>query len=342
MSIVNFFLSILYLVVLACLLIVIGIHPQISSHSKFELKRRSRSGSEEADILLKRQELIQDISSFQRVATAVLLVILSIIGVEIFHWAVGFYVSLVIALWAGALVRISPLQKVAQNLYEKNEKKIHKFIESHPTLFKTIRLVTPVSSEIYDIESKEELIEMVKHSGEVLTNDQKNLITNGLKFDSMLVETAMTPRSMIDSVPSKEILGPLVLDELHKTGHSRFPVIDEDVDHIVGMVYIQDLLKVSHGSKTYTATKIMDKTVYYIREDQSLQQALAAFLKVRHHLFVVVNEYRETVGLLSLEDVIEALLGHKIIDEFDAHEDLRKVAERNPRKNNSSQTSKNV
>lgn len=78
----------------------------------------------------------------------------------------------------------------------------------------------------------------------------------------------------------------------------------------------------------------MDKKVFYIHQDQSLQQALAAFLRTRHHLFVVINEYRETVGLLSLEDVIEALLGRKINDEFDVYDDLRKVAEVNPQKNN--------
>ena len=78
----------------------------------------------------------------------------------------------------------------------------------------------------------------------------------------------------------------------------------------------------------------MEKRVFYIREDQTLQHALNAFIRTHHHLFVVVNEYRETVGVLSLEDVMEALLGHEIVDEFDAHDDLRKVAERNPRKNN--------
>jgi CBS domain containing-hemolysin-like protein len=86
----------------------------------------------------------------------------------------------------------------------------------------------------------------------------------------------------------------------------------------------------------------MDPKVYYIHEDQTLEHALAAFLKTHHHLFVVVNEYRETVGILCLEDVIEALLGRKIVDEFDAHDDLRAVAAHNPRSNNSSSKSHDV
>jgi CBS domain containing-hemolysin-like protein len=143
----------------------------------------------------------------------------------------------------------------------------------------------------------------------------------------------MTPRSVVDTVAKGELLGPLTLDVLYKTGHSRLPVIDSDIDHVVGILYVQDLLVVGE-KKTPTAAEAMDSKVFYIREDQTLQHALGAFLKTRHHLFVVVNEYRETVGVVSLEDVIEALIGTKINDEFDAHDDLRKVAERNPAANN--------
>ena len=128
------------------------------------------------------------------------------------------------------------------------------------------------------------------------------------------------------------MLGPLVLDDLHRTGHSRFPVIDEDIDHIVGVLYLRDVLTLD-GTKKHTAKveTAMSKKVYYIRQDQTLPQALTAFLKTHHHLFIVINEYRETVGIITLEDTVEALLGKRIIDEFDAHDDMRAVAERNAR-----------
>jgi CBS domain containing-hemolysin-like protein len=124
-----------------------------------------------------------------------------------------------------------------------------------------------------------------------------------------------------------------VLDDLHKTGHSRFPVTDGDIDHVIGMLHIQDIFTLD-AKRSVTAEKAMEPRVFYIREDQTLDHALVAFLRTHHHLFIVVNEFRETVGILSLEDVIEALLGRKIIDEFDTHEDLRLVAMRNPRGNN--------
>lgn len=75
----------------------------------------------------------------------------------------------------------------------------------------------------------------------------------------------------------------------------------------------------------------MDKRVHYIRQDHTLPQALAAFLSTHHHMFIVINEFRETVGILTLEDTLESLIGRRIIDEFDAHDDMRAVAERNAR-----------
>ena len=327
-------LPVVYIVVFLCLLVVLGINPQLSSHSRFELQRRVRAGDSEAELLLKRHMLLRDIFSLQRVISAILLVVLSVIGVELFHWAVGFFISILIALEAGALARVSLWQKYSQKLYEKYEAKILAVIEKYPAIFRTIRSVAPIPNDHYDIESKDELLSMVKQSGDVLTKDEKRLVINGLSFNEISIDTVMTPRSMIESVKSDELLGPLVLDDLHKKGYSRFPVVKDDIDHVVGILYVQDLLMIDPKSKSRCADAVMDKNVYYIRNDRSLKYALAAFLKVQRHLFVVVNEFRETVGLLSLEDVIEALLGRKIVDEFDVYEDLRKAAGTNPQKNN--------
>ncbi|HUC96386.1 MAG TPA: CBS domain-containing protein, partial [Candidatus Saccharimonadales bacterium] len=183
------------------------------------------------------------------------------------------------------------------------------------------------------IASRQELQYLVDASVGVLSSDEKNLIVHSLSFGDQLVSSVMTPRSMIDSIKSSEFLGPLTLDDLHKTGHGKLPVIKNDVDHVIGILNLQSLLALDIKRST-TAEKAMDPKVFYIRQEQSLQHALAAFLRTKHNLFIVVNEFRETVGLLSLEDVIEALLGRKIVDEFDNHDNLREVALRNPHGNN--------
>ena len=190
------------------------------------------------------------------------------------------------------------------------------------------------------LNSQDELLDLVKKSPGVLSAQELARLKASLEFDDKKVSDVMTPKSMIRAVESSETLGPLVLDELYKTGHSRFPVYEKDLDHVVGTLYLHDLLDMKKGSQV--AQKAMQPRVFFIRQDKDLTHAFNGFIKSRHHLFVVVNEYRETVGLLSLEDVLEALLGAKIIDEFDAFDDLRSVAEDNPRSNNTPKQSKDI
>lgn len=310
-------LSIIYVIVFGLLLLVLGVNPQISPYSKFELQRQAKNGSAKAKLLLKRHALLADILSLQRVISAILLVMLSVLALELFHWLWGFIISLVIALASGALARISLWQKYSQKLYETNESQILGFIEKHRLLFKTIRLTMPIPNDSYDIASKAELLEIVKRSGNVLTTDEKKLISSGLRFNDVLVKEVMTPKDTIEFVERDELLGPLVLDDLYKKGHNCFPVIDSDINHVVGVLCIQDLLTIGGKLKSHKVSTVMDKEVTYIQEDQSLQYALATFLTTRHQLIVIINKQHETVGLLSLSDVITALLGRKIDSKFD-------------------------
>lgn len=331
MSILLFTLTV---VIFIKLLILTAFKPTRSSFSKFELERRSGLGDKIAKNDLERDELLVDVLSLQRVLVALLLVIFVLLSVVTFGWFLGIIISLVVALEYGALARIQFINKLAQKIYDKFEKDIIKFIKKTPLLFKFLRNVpnTPSDASIH-ISSSAELQHLIDSSVGVLTPDEKKLVVNGLSFGDKLVSSVMTPRSVIDSIKSSEFLGPLTLDDLHKTGHSRLPVINGDIDHIVGILNLKSLLALDIKRST-AAEKAMDPKVFYIRQDQTLQHALAAFIRTHHHLFVVVNEFRETVGLLSLEDVMESLLGRKIVDEFDAHDDLRKVALRNPRDNN--------
>lgn len=211
-----------------------------------------------------------------------------------------------------------------------------------PWVKKIISTIKPVLGWLRDrdlamgdttLNSQDELMDLIKRSPGVLSKEEQQRLAASLDFDEKKVMDVMTPKSMVKAVSSKETLGPLVLDELYKTGHSRFPVYDGDLDHIVGTLYLRSLVDMKKGSQL--AEKAMQPKVFFIREDRSLSHALHGFLKSKHHLFVVVNEYRETVGVLSLEDVVEALLGATIVDEFDTFDDLRAVAEHNPNKNNS-------
>ncbi len=313
-----------------------------SDVSFFEIERRKRKGDQAAIALARRKEHLADLLSLQRVAISLILVIVAALSVAAWGWVVGVAIALIIALQYGLLARLSFVHSFAQRHYDKFEPSLVKFIENYPIITKVVRTIT---TPVHDAKlgSRDELLHLVAQSGVVLHHDEKALIAHALTFGEKTIREVMTPRSVVDTIGRTELLNPLVLDQLHKTGHSRFPVLDGDIDHVVGVLHLRDVIVVDgtkkHTSKVETA---MEQKVYYIHENQTLDQALAAFLRTRHHLFIVVNEYRETVGIVSLEDVIEKLIGKKIVDEFDAHDDLRAVAEQNPRKNNHALKSEDV
>lgn len=335
------FIGVVFVVLLLLFITAISIEP--SQYSQFELDRRHREGDDEVKSEHQRTLYYADLVSLQRVAISILLVVSVLSLVALTGWIVGIILAVLLALEYGAIARISYIRRLAQNVYSKYETKLIQLIQRYPKVAKILRTITTAVPEPR-LQSREELLHLIGQAGIVLSRDEKQMITHGLRFSDRFVSEVMTPRGVIDSLKKGELLGPLVLDDLHKTGHSRIPIIDGDLDHVVGILHLRDLLTLDTSRKhTAKVETVMDSHVYYIHEQQSLAHALAAFLKTHHHLFVVVNEYRETVGLLSLEDVLEAMLGRKIVDEFDAHDDLRAVAARNPRGNNmTTKTAKDV
>jgi CBS domain containing-hemolysin-like protein len=314
-------------VIFALILIVSGFDPKHSGLSHFELERRRNNGEPAAVAAAEREEILIDIVSLQRMIVALLLVIFTAVTIAWFGWVVGLTLSCVATLGYGAIARIGVIDSQSQRVYRHSEAMLIQLIKKYPAVFRVIRHATPTLHVDSKLESREELLHLITKSQHILTNEEKSLLTHGLKFSSRKVSEVMIPRGQIESIGAKEMLGPLVLDDLHKTGHTRFPVIDKDIDHVIGLLHIQDLLSLDN-KRTVTAEKAMEPRVFYIRQDQTLQHALMAFLRTHHHLFIVVNEDQETVGVISLEDTIEALIGHKIVDEFDTHSDIRNVARR--------------
>lgn len=306
--------------------------PEKSLLSSFELERRSKRGHHAAAATLAKQSLRTEFISLLQIISALLLVVIVLLSLAAFGWGWGVVIAIFVTLIYGALGRLVPVSRLAHTLLNSLEAPLIRFIKRANWLFAVIRW-PKASDETKVLGSREELEHLVHESADTLSQKEKDLIVYGLQFADKDVHSIMTLRSMIDSIKKTEMLGPLVLSELHDLGHSRLPVTDKDIDHIVGILHIKDLLTLDN-KRTVTAEKAMETNVYYIHEHDSLEHALAAFLKTRQHLFIVVNEFRETVGLVTLEDVIEVLLGRRIVDEDDIHHDARAVAARNPRRNN--------
>ncbi len=331
---------ILFSVMSAVLIVVASILPRRSVVSSFELERREKQGNGSAADERRREALIDDVLSLRRVAEALVLILVVVFGLLGFGMVIGILLSLVVAVLYPRVAASEFLHTWATRLYEQAEPRLLAFIERHSRLVHTLKSVTRQSVDA-PLSSREELEHLVDSSGSLLTSDEKKLMKSSLHFKERIISEIMTPRGVIATIPKDELIGPLALDELHRTGFSRFPVIEGDIDHVIGMLHIKELLTVGRKDSE-TAAQAMEKKVYYINQNQTLEHALAAFIKTRHHLFVVVNGYRETAGIVTLEDVIEALLGREIVDEFDLHDDLRVVAERNASHNNNPPHATNV
>lgn len=324
----TFMLYLLFVLAAAGLVLAGAITIKRTDLSRFELRRRHKAGDPVARAILEREELLRDLLSLQRVAVAVLLTLAVILVIAASGWLTGPLVALVVALEFGFVGQLAPVRRLATRLYEPREPMLIRFINRHPRLMRWLRHVTLEDDPAVRIRSREELFHVLETTEGILTEDEKLLVQHGLSFAERRVRDHMTPLESVSTVAKGELLGPLVLDDLHKTGHSRFPVTDGSLDQLVGMLHVRDLLTLDSGRGTATAETAMEPRVYYIHQDQSLDQALAAFLRSRHHLFVVVDDEGHTVGLISLEDVTEALLGRAVQDEFDDHENPRAVAGR--------------
>ena len=174
------------------------------------------------------------------------------------------------------------------------------------------------------VHSKDELIEILKHSEMAtrISKDEVLIATSALTFGDENIGSAMTPIGVVKVIKEKDVLTPIMLDELHDSGFSRIPVCNDANDY-VGTLFFKDAVNMQ---SSLMVKDVMRKEVFYVNESALLDQALKAFLKTKHHLFMVVNEYEDVVGIITIEDILERIIGKKIVDEFDQYDDLRAVA----------------
>lgn len=146
---------------------------------------------------------------------------------------------------------------------------------------------------------------------------------NALMFEEKSVESVMTPRRLVKLVSAASEVTPKLIDELHKSGAGRFLVYDGKPDDIVGTLALADLIDLK---KSGHVSSYCEHKVCYLHEDFSLRQVLAAFHKTHQHLFVVVNKFEDFVGVITLEDVLEQVVG-PVASDFEDYHDRHLVAE---------------
>lgn len=173
-------------------------------------------------------------------------------------------------------------------------------------------------------EIKEEIVSMIDetHQNENLDLNEKKLIESALSFRDRVVHEVMVPRvdlfCLAESTPIEEAAKLAV-----KEGYSRIPVFSEDIDHISGVLMYKDLLAIyiDAEKKKPKSIKEIIKAPLYTPETKKISQLLQEFRNKQTHLAIVVDEYGGTEGIVTIEDILEEIVG-EIADEYDKEEKL--------------------
>jgi CBS domain containing-hemolysin-like protein len=198
----------------------------------------------------------------------------------------------------------------------------------YPIVWVSERLTMQIArGKIMHVFSREEFVAMARvgeHTGHIEKNESR-IIRNLLRFDSVKIPDIMTPRTVISALPEDMSITE-ALKHISQTPFSRLPLYMRDIDDITGFVLKEDVLILNTQGRGDEKLKSMRRDIPAVPESMSLSTLLERLLKDRQHISIVVDEYGGTGGLVTLEDLIETLIGMEIVDETDNVEDMRVLA----------------
>jgi CBS domain containing-hemolysin-like protein len=164
------------------------------------------------------------------------------------------------------------------------------------------------------------LVEQSQESGQMLAHDA-DMIDAVFEFSEKNAREVMTPRTALVALPVEATLSE-VLGVVQESGLSRYPVYDESIDNIIGVVLAKDLLKLlapRANTEAFDLPSIM-RPVHVIPGSREVEEVLADFKRLKEHMAVVLDEYGGTAGVVTMEDLLEEIVG-EILDEYDTPED---------------------
>ena len=185
----------------------------------------------------------------------------------------------------------------------------------------TISKIFKVSENEEEIVTEEEIKMMVDQGEEngTIEEDEKEYINNVFEFNDITASEIMTHRTDIFAVDINTTPGEL-LEEIIKDDckHSRIPVYDETIDEIKGILYVKDIIK-NINKKTFKIKNIM-KEAYFVSQSKLINELFKELQKNKKHIAIIVDEYGGTAGLITMEDILEEIVGD-IYDEYDEIEE---------------------
>lgn len=314
-------------------LFAVGLLKAYASVPAKELKRRARHGDELAQALYRASGFGYSLEVLLWVFIGTTAALFFVVTTQLWPPLISVALS-VLLIWAAFLwLPASKSSKIMNRIAA----------ISAPFFAKSTALLLPVLARVARIIKKHhpitihtglyersDLLELLQsqkvQAGNRIEESELAIAASALTFGDKFVREVLVPRRIVTCVAANASVGPILMAELHKSGHSRFPVYEGKKDNIVGTLYLRDVV----GSKKSgtVASCMRSNSLSYLHEDQPLTEALSAMVKHHRHLMIVVNSFEEYVGIVTLEDIIEQILGQKIVDEFDQYEDIRAVAQK--------------
>ena len=188
-----------------------------------------------------------------------------------------------------------------------------KFLTWSTNMVSKVFGVTGADEEVVTEEEIRMMIDVGEEKGSIEENE-KELINNVFEFNDKVASEVMIHRKEIYAIDVKSDIAD-ILSDLKEYKYSRIPVYEENIDNIVGMLYIKDLLAYAYLKKEAKVKKLM-REVYFVPENKPINELFRELQKTKHQIAVVLDEYGGTAGLITMEDIIEELVGN-IFDEYD-------------------------
>jgi len=202
---------------------------------------------------------------------------------------------------------------------------------TYPVILTTLAVTNKISNGKDDSNSltKEELLESMLMSEDegVIDEKESDVIENILNLDNIKVGEVLTPRSVIFALDENMSIKEVIKTKEAIFKFSRIPVYKDSIEEVTGLVLTKKIFKQALTDDTITLGAIK-KDMFSINENVPVSKALDLLIAKKDHMFLVMDNYDQTEGIITLEDCVETILGVEIMDESDTTEDMRELAKR--------------
>ncbi|MEG1139073.1 MAG: hemolysin family protein [Lachnospiraceae bacterium] len=258
-------------------------------------------------------------------------------GISIWMF-LGIYICLILIVLLLCTISIFTGQKIAGAKEKQCEKIFTPMVHFMSVIFTPILGIADILANqiarIFGVDpnlntddvTEEEIISMVNegHEHGVLKANEAEMITNIFEFGDKEAQDIMTHRKNMDMLSADETFCQ-AMDDMLQGNNSRFPVFLEDVDNIIGVVHIKDVMLLSRQDGIYDR-KIKDieglvRGIDFIPETRNISALFQSMQLTKSHMVIVVDEYGQTTGLVTMEDILEEIVGN-IMDEYDEDETM--------------------